>query len=90
MACGHAAKMAGAACCPMSDAGKGIKGIVMSSCPSGDSPAAAPLLSAQPAVLAFLSPLAPPESGPSPSTLPTGALRDTLSRPPDHVPLPLS
>ncbi len=74
----------------MSDAGKGMKGIVMTSCPSGDSPAAAPLTSAQPAVLASLPPLAAPESGPARSTLPSGTLRDALARPPDHVPLPLS
>ncbi len=88
MVCGHAAKVAaGAACCPMSGA---VQGVVLSSCPAGDSPAAAPLPSSQPAVLAFLPPLAPPESGVSPTTLPSGALCDALARPPDHVPLPLS
>ena len=88
MVCGHAAKVAaGAACCPMSGA---LQGVVLSSCPAGDSPAAAPLPSSQPAVLAFLPPLAPPESGASPTTLPSGALRDALALPPDHVPLPLS
>ena len=88
LVCGHAAKTApGAACCPMAGA---VKGIAMSSCPDGDSPAAAPLPSLQPAVLAFCPPLAPPETGSTLSTLPSGALRDALARPPDHVPLPLS
>src|SRR5215831_1257933 len=56
IACGHAVKAGatGAACCPMGTA----EGVTMTTCPPGDSPAAAPGAAGLPAILTPTTPLA--------------------------------
>lgn len=89
IACGHAMK-AGAACCPMRDAGSGTNPLTMSPCTPDDSPAAAPVAAGQPAILIAIEPLGVPEPGAPAFALPPAAPRAPAARPLDHVPLLLS
>ncbi|HEY2798750.1 MAG TPA: hypothetical protein VGK26_12735 [Thermoanaerobaculia bacterium] len=84
IACGHAMK-AGAACCPMGEAG-----LTISPCTPDDSSAAAPVPASQPAILMAIQSLVAPEPGASAFTFSSAAPRAPAARPPDHVPIVLS
>jgi len=86
IACGHAMK-AGAACCPMREAGSGT---TISPCTPDDAPAAVPVPASQPAILIAFQPIPALERRESALTLAPAAPRAPAARPPDHVPLFLS
>jgi len=87
IACGHAMK-AGAACCPMGEAGFG--GLTMSPCTPDDAPAAAPVSAGQPAILIAIQTIPALERRESAFAFAPAAPRAPAARPPDHVPLLLS
>jgi len=94
IACGHAMK-AGAACCPMGEAGSGSTGSgskspTMSRCTPDDSPAAVPVPAGQPAILIAVQPIPALERREPAFAFAPAAPRAPASRPPDHVPLLLS
>lgn len=87
IACGHAMK-AGAACCPMGEAGSG--GLTISPCTPDDTPAAVPVPAGQPAILIAIQAIPALERRESALAFAPDAPRAPAARPPDHVPLLLS
>jgi hypothetical protein len=85
IACGHAVK-AGVVCCPMGSA----EGATMTTCPPGESPAAAPMPAGTLAILTLTTPLAAPDGDSRSFTHSESVPLGPAARPPDHVPLLLS
>ena len=89
IACGHALT-AGAACCPMGEAGAGSERPTMFPCTPDDSPAAVPVPAGQPAILIAIQAIPALERRESALSFAPAAPRAPAARPPDHVPLLLS
>ncbi|HEY4231066.1 MAG TPA: hypothetical protein VGO79_12915 [Thermoanaerobaculia bacterium] len=91
IACGHAMK-AGAACCPMREAGSGSgsNSPTMSPCTPDDFPAAAPVSAGQPAILIAIQPIPALERRESAIAFGPAAPCAPATRPLDHVPILLS